>query len=68
MRYMAKYYGITPLWYSGERIDSITDVLNMMPQCSEEYRKMLPSRESLEAQSYEHHQESISKTLREAWT
>ena len=68
MRYMAKHYGITPLWYKGEWIDSITDALNMMPQCSEEYRKKLPSRDSLEALSYEHHQQYIQKTLREAWT
>ncbi len=68
MRYMAQYFGITPLWYKGEKIDSITDALNKMPQCSAEYRKTIPSHEKLEALSYEHHQQSIQKTLREAWS
>lgn len=68
MRYMSKHFGITPLWYKGEKIDSIAETFVKMPQCSEEYRKMLPSHDFLESLSYEHHKEYIQKTLREAWS
>ena len=68
MRYMAGKFGIEPLWYKGEKIDSIVDALNRMQRCSGEYREHIPDRERLRSMSYELQQETIQKTLREAWS
>lgn len=68
MRYMAGKFGIEPLWYKGEKIDSIVEALNRMQRCSAEYRERIPDRERLQSMSYELQQETIQKTLREAWS
>ncbi len=67
IRYMAKAFGIDPLWYDGAEAGSIAEALTRMEHEAEVFRARLPERAALTACSYERFQSDIKQKLEEAW-